>query len=61
MKEFTIEGTKVIIHDDYCRGQTEEQRQAILQRVSNIVYAALEKQEREKMEKREREGTAAAS
>ncbi len=47
MQEFMLGNTKVIINDRYCRGQTEEQREKILQRVSEIACEALFRQMKE--------------
>lgn len=45
--ELTLGNTKVIFNDQYCRGQTEEQRCRTFQRVSKIAYEALFRQARE--------------
>ena len=45
IKEFMIGNTHIKINDKYCHNQTEEERQEIMQRISNMAYAALVRQE----------------
>lgn len=60
IKEFMIGNTHIKINDKYCHNQTEEERQAIMQRISNMAYAALVRQEQRKMEEQKKETGASA-
>ena len=53
VKELNINGTKVLIADNYCKDTTPEEVQAILKRISIIAlndYAAQARRKQEKLE-----------
>lgn len=59
VEEFYIGPTHVRICDDYCRGKTREDVQAILDRIAEIaigpLIAAEEERERQRAEKKKKE------
>lgn len=59
-KEYMIGNTHIKINDKYCHNQTEEERQAIMQRVSNMAHAALIRQEQRRLEEQKKKTGASA-
>ena len=60
IKEFMIGKTHIKSNDKYCHNKTEEERQAIMQRISKMAYAALVRQEQRKLEEKKKETGASA-